>query len=147
MPEGMRVEVVGLKDLRRELKKLEEDDVWRPELRNAGLAAGEIVATEARRTAAAGQTTRAGKHATMGHEALATIRTLAQQTRVFVAGGSERVVWFKGWEGLARAKQFPPATADGYNIYPAIERKRSEVIESYMRAPLSASRRRRSPAS
>lgn len=125
------IEVHGLKEMRRELKKLEDKSVWVPELKAAGMAAGEIGRADARRLAAAGATTRSGKHATMGHQALDTIRVLAQQTRVFIAGGKASTPWFAGWEGYGRARQFPPARTDGYNIWPAIERNQPQIVEAY----------------
>jgi hypothetical protein len=127
------VRVTGLKELRRALRGLEDPGEWQTELKAAGRAAGEIVAGAARQKASAGGTTRSGKHAWMGSEALATIRVLPQQTRVFVAGGSGRIVWYAGWEGFARAKQFPPAASDGLVIYPAAREHIEEVVQVYSR--------------
>lgn len=132
MPARVRVE--GLKELRKELRTLEGDDSWKADLRAAGKDAAEIVAAEARRTAAAGRSTLSGKAATMGAAAVASIRSLAGQTRATVAGGKASIAYFGGWEfgSAGHYRQFPAKARNGsHNIYPAIDTKRDEVIEIY----------------
>ena len=133
---GAGVRVVGLRELRRDLRRLEDDSAWRPALRNAGYGAATIVATEAKQTATRGATTISGKRASMGAAAIATIRPLAGQTRAQVAGGKASLAYFGGWEfgSNGRYPQFPRARKSGYNIYPAIVRKRDEVIRFYVKA-------------
>jgi hypothetical protein len=128
-----RVDVIGGRELRKALKELEGDDAWKGELRQGGLEVAQIVATEAQRTASAGATTISGKHASMGSRAIATIRPLAGQTRATVALGKASAPEAAGWEwGSGGAyRQFPRKKKDGYNLYPALERKRAEVIEAY----------------
>lgn len=132
MPSVVRVE--GLKELRKELRALEGDDAWKGELREAGKAAAEVVAAEARRTAASGRSTLSGANATMGSRAVATIRALAGQTRATVAGGKASVPHFGGWEfgSTGRFRQFPAKARKGsHNIYPAIEAKQREIVRVY----------------
>ena len=128
-----RIEVTGLKELRKELRALESDGTWKAELRAAGKAAAEVVATEARRTASQGQVTLAGTPASMGGAAVASIRALAGQTRATVAGGKASIPYFGGWEfGSGGAyRQFPRKAGSSHNLYPAIERKRGEVVRVY----------------
>lgn len=128
---GVRVE--GLRELRKELRALEGDGSWKAELREAGKAAAEVVASEARRTAAQGMTTLAGTPATMGGRAVASIRALAGQTRATVAGGKTSIPYYAGWEfgSAGHFRQFPPKAGSSHNLYPAIERKRGEVIRVY----------------
>lgn len=130
------VKVTGLRELRRELRRLEPASEWQPALKAAGRAAGQIVADDATSSAAAGATTISGKHASMGSAALATIRVLAQQARVFIAGGRASLAYYGGWEfgSSGRHRQFPPKRgADGYNIYPAIAKNRDEIIQTYVK--------------
>lgn len=130
-----RVDVEGLRDLRKRLAQLESDGSWKTGLKQAGFRAATIVADEARSSAARGATTLAGSAATMGARALATIRALAAQTRATVAGGSAGVPWFGGWEfgSSGRYRQFPAKKAGGRNLYPALARTRDEVIAVYTR--------------
>lgn len=127
MPAHIRVE--GLRELRTELRRLEDDNTWKTELREAGLGAATIVANEASRTAAATSNPR------MGSAAVATIRALAGQARATIAGGTASIRWFVGHEfGSIRYRQFPRKRAGGYHLYPAIGRKHDEVIEFYGKA-------------
>ncbi len=124
----LRVDVHGLKELRRELRALESDGTWKAELRSAGQKAADVVASEARRSALSASSPR------MGSVAAGTIRALAGQTRATVAGGRASVPWYAGHEfGSSRFKQFPGKRTGGYHLYPAIEKKRDEVIEVYGR--------------
>jgi hypothetical protein len=71
----------------------------------------------------------------MGSKATSTIRALAGQMRATVAGGTAAVRHYMGHEfGSVRYPQFPRPKAGGYHLYPAIVRKRDEVIEAYSRA-------------
>lgn len=123
---GIRVE--GLKELRRDLRALDNEGTWKAPLRVAAFNAANIVAVEAR--ASAGRRT----NPRMGSRAIATIRALAGQSRAQVAGGTASVVWFGGHEfGSGRFRQFPKRKAGGYNLYPALGRKRGQVVELYTR--------------
>ena len=133
----VKIKVVGLKELRRDLRKLSEDGAYKPGLRAAGMKAATVVADEARRTAARALPNHAGGVARMG-PALGSIRPLASQRGAQVAGGGASYPWFGGDEfgshGGHRSRQFPTAKEDGYNLYPAIERKRDETAKVYIEA-------------
>lgn len=119
----MSVRVTGLRELRKELRALEDDATWKPRLRQAGLGAAQIVASDAGRSAAASR---------MGSRAAATYRALAGQTRATVAAGSAAIPWVMGHEwGSSRYRQFPAVNRGGYHLYPAITRQRDKVIEYY----------------
>lgn len=123
---GGRVNVVGLKELRRDLKALDSEGGYKAELKDAGRKAAEVVATEARRSALGAANPRMGSVAAM------SIRALAGQTRATVAGGKASVPWYAGHEfGSARYRQFPRPRQGGYHLFPALGRKRDEVIEVY----------------
>lgn len=130
-----RIEVHGLKELRRDLKALDAEGSYKAELRDAGKKAAEVVAEETRQRARRGATTIAGTHASMGGAAIGSIRSLAGQTRATVALGKASIPYAGGWEfGSGGAhRQFPRKKQDGYNLYPAIKDKRNEVIEVYSR--------------
>lgn len=119
----MSVRVEGLKELRRDLRKLAEDETWKPALREAGRRAAGVAVDEAKSIASG---TRAG------HEAIETIRALAGQTKAQIAGGTARVVWFAGWNfGSSRYKQFPPKAKPDYFLFESVERKREEIVRVY----------------
>lgn len=130
-----RIEVTGLKELRRELRALESDGAWKAELREAGLAAGRIVVEDARRSASAGLTTLAGTPASMGGAAIASIRALAGQTRATVAGGKASIPYFGGWEFGSKGKyrQFPRAGAPhgSHNLYRAVAENKQQIVDVY----------------
>lgn len=124
-----RVRVEGLRELRRDLRKLSRDETWKGDLRDAGLQAATIVANDARASALRAVNPR------MGRRAANTIRPLASQTNARVAAGRANVPWTMGhiW-GSSRFPQFPPRRKGGYHLYPAIERQQDRVIEIYSRA-------------
>ena len=130
-----KVQVHGLKELRRDLKALDSTGGYKAELRDAGKKAAEVVAEEARSRARRGATTISGTSASMGGAAIASIRALAGQTKATVALGKASIPYAGGWEfGSGGAhRQFPRKTPRGYNLYPAIDDKREEVIEVYSR--------------
>src|ERR1044071_6153669 len=82
-----QVRVEGMRELRRSLKKMSEDDTYKTELRGAHKRVASIVSDAAQANARRGATTKMGKHATMGHVAIASIRPLAGQARATIAGG------------------------------------------------------------
>lgn len=127
------VRITGLRELRRDLKRLEPEGAWKATLKDAGMQAGEVVAGDARSRAARGATTLAGTGASMGHEAIASIRVLAQQTRVYVAGGSARIAWFAGWNFGSGGghRQFPAKRSPDYTLYSAIEDNQADFVEAY----------------
>lgn len=126
MASGGRIEVHGLKELRRDLRRLDTTGAYKAELRDAGRKAADVVATEGRRTAMGAANPR------MGSVAAGSIRSLAGQARATVAGGRASVPWYVGHEfGSVRYRQFPRRTPGGRHLYPALARKRNEVIRVY----------------
>ena len=135
MARRAEIQVTGLRELRRDLAALDSEGAYKERLKAAGKRVATIVSDEARASAARGATTLSGTRATMGGAAIASIRPLAGQTRATVALGKAALPYAGGWEFGSHGghRQFPAAKADGYNLYPAIKRKRSEVISAYTR--------------
>lgn len=127
------ITVIGLRELRRDLKALDNEGGYKPRLREAGLRVARIVADEARANARRGATTLAGTRATMGSVAIESIRPLAGQARATVAGGRKSLPYYTGWEfgSAGRNRQFPATRSGGYNLYPAVVSKRGEVLAAY----------------
>lgn len=120
------ITVIGLRELRRDLKALDNEGGYKPRLREAGLRVARIVADEARANARRGATTLAGTRATMGSVAIESIRPLAGQARATVAGGRKSLPYYTGWEfGSAGRNRSISAR------YPAVVSKRGEVLAAY----------------
>lgn len=126
---GPAVRVEGLKELRKELRKLDKDGPWKKDLRKAGLDAAEVVAKDAKASALAATNPR------MGSRAANTIRPLASQTSGTIAAGKANVPWTMGhiW-GSDRFGQFPERKKGGYHLYPAIAKNADEILEIYGKA-------------
>ncbi len=120
-----RIEVTGLKELRRELKAV--DAAFPKQLQQANKKAAELVA----------EGTRAAFNSMAGSapKVAPKVAALAQQTRaqVRVGGGSgvgAEVAMGNLW-GSKRFKQFPPPVAGGYALYPTIAARTDEIVEAY----------------
>lgn len=123
-----RINVVGLRELRNELRAI--DGRMQRELQKANKrAAADVIVPAARHLAE-------GRHnPKWGHEAIGTIRALATQTRAQVALGSAKVTWAAGHEfGSIKYKQFPPSIgykAGGYALYAAIDQEQEQLVGVY----------------
>lgn len=120
-----QVRVVGLKELRRELRAI--DPRWNKELRKVNLAIAEDVA---RGTQAAFE--RMGGSAP---KVAPTVKALAQQAKgqVKVGGGNSiggQVAMGNLW-GSRRFRQFPSAVSGGYALYPTLAKLRPDIEERY----------------
>lgn len=126
MPPSERIEVIGLKEFSKELRKLEGD--WPKELRKAAKSAASLVANEAQRRAR-----------TVGGaigKAAPSIRPGGTQRGAYVKLGGDRYPFALGGEfGAIRFKQFKPWRGSGgdagYALYPAIRAKTDEVVEEF----------------
>lgn len=127
------ITVKGIKEVRSSLLALSQDGVWKPELRQAGKTAAEIVAVEARKRAGRGTSNVSGGPARLGSKGIASIRSVASQTSAGVKGGGASVPWYGGSDfGTGGAHpQFPSKIKKGRFIYPAIDAKMDEVLRSY----------------
>lgn len=122
----------NIREVRRDLKRLEPEGTWKPEMKEAGLAAADVVAEETRSNAQRGATTAAGTHATMGSAAISSIRSQASARGASVAlgqGPSRR--YAPQWNFGGRARQFPRPTAPDYALYRALASKGDEVVRVY----------------
>lgn len=122
MPVG-KIQVVGLKELRRGLK--EAEDRSPKELQGVNKAAAEMLVAPAQ--------ARMAQHSPRaGSQAIGTIRALATATRAQIAGGSAAVKWYMGHEwGSYSMRQFPGKNSGGYALYPTIEAERDRIVEKY----------------
>lgn len=122
---GADIKLVGFKELRKDLKALDEEGSYKPRLKAAGKNAAGVVVDEAKSLAVA--------KTRMGSRALGTIRALAGQTRAQVAIGSAAVPWAVGFNfgSSGRYKQFMPKHHPDAALYSAIEKKRAEVVKVY----------------
>jgi len=116
------IQVTGLRELRRELKRVSAQ--LPRELAKVNHEAAEIVAAEARRRAPV----RSGK-------LRGSVRALRQQARGVVAAGSARVPYAGVQEFGGTVPRFHSASrttipAQPY-VYPALGAKRDEVIDAY----------------
>ena len=129
------IQTIGLRELRRELKRLGPQ--WPREMRAAEKAAAEIVAAKARTNLAAAR--RLMGHASKPRpdrqhtaDAVRTIKALADTTSARVSLGSTRVAWALGLNfGSLRYKQFPPVEHPDHALYEAIESERPKVLASF----------------
>ena len=121
-----RIEVRGLKELRRELKAV--DAQWPKALQKVNKAIAEEVAEGTRAV-----------FSSMGGSApkvASTVKALAQQTRaqVKVGGGNSiggQVAMGNLW-GSQRFKQFPSPAASGYALYPTLKGLRPDIEDRYL---------------
>lgn len=131
---SMSVDVIGLRDLQKALKSMEDDAP--KQLRQANKKAAEIVADR----------TRSNYRDLPGpaHRVIPTIRALAQQRSAAVKIGGARHPYTFGVEfgGGKHGKgnptprggyttQFQRARKGGYGVYPAIKSENDRVVEAY----------------
>lgn len=131
MAGNIKIDVQGLKELRKELKAI--DPKWTKELQQVNKRAASIVVPEAKRRASQSRPNLAGGVARAGSAGVGSIRALASQSRAQIASGGARVPWMGGseWGSSGRYRQFPSANKDGYILWPAAKAKESEVVELY----------------
>lgn len=126
-----RIQITGLKELRRELKAADARFPKQIGALNKRLV-NQLFAPAARQKAAG----RSGPR--VGHDVINSIRGLGSQARAQIAGGSNRVRWFAGHEfGSVRFRQFPARSARrgagnaGYFLYPAVYENMPRALTAY----------------
>lgn len=129
MADDFKIQVEGLREFRRELKKV--DSALPKELRKANKQAAELIIKEARANYPAIYTPRTGR-------ALGAIKPASTQTAVRVAMDGARAPYIYGQEfGSRRLKRFQRGPsrggsgAPGNFFYPAIRKMRPRLIELY----------------
>jgi hypothetical protein len=136
---AVRLDVEGLAELRRELKKLEDAKEFEAELKDVNKRVGDLVVAGARAHAST----------PMERAAAASLRSSRAASKAQVLGGSARVPFFGGaefgamqnqmrvsvrgpYEGL---NQFHPWKGNGrdagYFLYPAIRAAEAEIVDMY----------------
>lgn len=133
MPDALRIDVAGLRELRSELRKM---DMQRDLTETNRRVVNQIIVPKAQELGRRTRINLAGRPTRLGSRGVASIRGLATQTSATVAGGGARVPYFGGHEfgNTGRYRQFPPKTKGGYIIYGAIQETREEFIEAYWEA-------------
>lgn len=126
-----RIQITGLKELRRELKASEPKFPREIGALNKRLV-NQLFVPAAKSKAAGRSNPRAG------HDVINSIRGLGSQTRATIAGGSNRVRWFAGHEfGSVRFRQFPVRSPRkgrgnaGYFLYPAVYDNMPKALTAY----------------
>lgn len=127
----IKVDVQGLKELRKEFKAI--DPKWSKELQAVNKRAADIVVPEAKKRAGQSRPNLAGGVARAGSAGVASIRALASQSRAQIASGGARVPWMGGseWGSTGRFEQFPAKSNDGYILWPAAKAKEPEIVKLY----------------
>lgn len=117
------IQVDGMKELRRALRKYAEDNGYRDVLRDAYGSTATLV-QEAARASASGSR--------MGSAAVASIQAKGTTTNATLKAGAG-IPYYAGNEfGSHRFHQFPVVKAGGYHLYPTIAAKRAEITEIFL---------------
>lgn len=120
-----RIEVLGLRDLQRELRAL--DRTLPRELRKANLEAAEAVADATRASFAS----RPG----VAPKVAASVKALAQQRNASVRIGGAKYPYALGSNfGSHRFKQFPPPVSPDHSLYKSIRAKRDKIKDTHLDA-------------
>ena len=126
------VQVEGLKELQRELKRV--DKSWAKELQKANkkVAEDEVV-PYARARAQESRTAHSGNTTRLGSRGVKSIRAGAKQRAALVRGGGAKVPYFQGheWGTKGNYPQFPGKSKEGHIIYPVLRERREQIIERY----------------
>jgi hypothetical protein len=132
------VRISGLKELRRELRKLENAATWTGALRDVNRAAAAEALAEVQRLARS-QPRVIGKRRRPEREHWSdyvnSFRVVASQTSAGIRLGS--TVRRKGWHAATnfgagnRYRQFPPSAIPDYALYRGIERALPKVLDKY----------------
>jgi hypothetical protein len=136
---GETIRVEGLRELRRELKKLEDEKVWINELKDANFNAATIVANAAKGLGTG--------FSAQGARAASTIRAGRAAAKATVKEGNAGTPWaaavdfgahhnrprrtargvVMGWNSV------PEPQAGGRFMYPALDQTRPEVLAAYQK--------------
>jgi hypothetical protein len=125
-----RVEIVGLRELQKTLKRLSDSGEWTKELRDTNKRSAEIVADRAKALAPV----RTGK-------LRSSIRARGSQREGSIAGGGARVPYFGfiDFGGTIRFRQSSrvisrPYLRGGRILYRALDERRDRVVDAYEQA-------------
>lgn len=127
----LRIEVEGLRDLRRELRKLSLTN----DLRAVNRRVADLLVPPARQKAARSYPNLAGGVARVGSRGVASIRSQATASRAYLVSGKATIPWMGGGDfgSAGRYRQFPAKKDEGRFIYPTIREEQPRVIDEYWR--------------
>jgi hypothetical protein len=118
-----QIQVTGLKELRRDLRKFETDTAWKPALKSAYLTIARDV--EAKAVASA-------SNSRMGSRARGSIKGKGTTTNASIQAGAG-VPYYGGFEfGSIRYRQFPPKREGGYHLYPTISENSDAISDQFL---------------
>ena len=135
MSDGIKVQ--GLKQFRRELKALEDNELYVKQLKEVHNRIAKIVLEEARAQASTALERKAAGGLTAGKTVGGAVIHMGGAKYPFAGGaefGAIKYPQFKPWRG----NQYTVTWTDdqignaGYFVFPAIAKKRDQVIEIYM---------------
>lgn len=129
MADSVGIRVEGLKELRRELRRLE----MHKDLQPVNKEAAEVAASRARELGLRSFTNLAGGVSRLGSRGVASIRATATQSKGYVRGGKAGTPYYGGMDfgSAGRYRQFGPKKSEGRFIYLAIAEKGPEIVDLY----------------
>lgn len=117
------IQIEGMKELRKGLRKYAEDNGYRDVLRDAYGSTATLVQSAARASASGSR---------MGSAAVASINAKGTTTNATLKAGAG-IPYYAGNEfGSRRFHQFPITKAGGYHLYPTIAAKRQEITDLFL---------------
>lgn len=131
MADKLSVDVEGLKELQRELRRL--DKSWGKELRQANKeVASTVVIPDVKTQAAQPLMNVKGNPTRLGSKGVGSIRATATATKAQVAVGKAKLGHVMGHVfGSNKYPQFPAWRKGGYIVFPVIREKRTEIMGAY----------------
>lgn len=117
------IQIEGMKELRRGLRKYAEDNGYRDVLRDAYGSTATLVEAEVKASASASR---------MGHAAVASIKAKGTTTNATLKAGAG-IPYFAGHNfGSVRYRQFPAKTKPDYHLYRQIAANRQQITEIFL---------------
>lgn len=125
MAKAAEIQLEGMRELRKALKDLSADPVYKAALKGAYGRAAQLVAERAQAKA------RSRSNPRMGSKATGAIKGKATTTHARI-DAYKGVPWGPGHEfGSNKYRQFPSVNKGGYNIYPTISEDGDEIGELF----------------
>lgn len=123
------IRTTGLRELRRELKRV---DATR-DLRAANRKAADAVIPVAQKKGRGVWPNLAGGRSLLGGAGVASIKSRATMTKGYIVAGGRAAPWFGGvdWGSSGRYRQFGGRQSEGRIIYPAIRDAAPKIIRAY----------------
>lgn len=133
MASQAEIKVDGMRELRKSLRDLSDDNGWRAPLKEAYGTVGKLVEGEAQSRARRGAVTLSGTSASMGAKAVASIKGKGTTTGASLVA-FKGIPWGSGWNfgSSGRYRQFPAKVTPDYNLYRSVEDKREQITNEFL---------------